>query len=41
VDAAELSRAFALMIDVLSREVQHVDVDLARRLTPTLTALAR
>jgi hypothetical protein len=41
LDAAELARAFAVMIELLSRELEHVDADLARRLTPTLIALAR
>jgi len=39
--AAELSRAFAAMVELLVREVEQVDVELARRLTPTLMALAR
>ena len=39
VDAAELARAFAVMIELLAREAEHVDVALARRLRPTLTAL--
>ena len=41
LDAAELARAFAAMVELLVREVEQVDVELARRLTPTLMALAR
>ena len=40
-DAAELARTFAVMVEALLREVEYVDAELARRLTPTLTALAR
>jgi predicted nucleotidyltransferase len=39
-EAAELARAFAVLVGLLSREVEHVDASLARRLTPTLAALA-
>jgi predicted nucleotidyltransferase len=41
LDAAELGRVFAAMVELLSREVEQVDVELARRLTPTLLALTR
>ena len=39
LDAGELPRAFAATLEALSREVEHIDVDLARRLTPTLMLL--
>ena len=39
LDAGELPRAFAATLEALSREVEHIDVDLARRLTPTLMPL--
>lgn len=36
----DLPRAFATLVDLLAREVEQVDTDLARRLTPTLRALS-
>jgi predicted nucleotidyltransferase len=41
LDAAELARAFAATLDLFARELEHADAELARRLVPTLTALAR
>ncbi|MBW8770687.1 MAG: nucleotidyltransferase domain-containing protein [Gemmatimonadetes bacterium] len=40
-DAAALARAFAVMVEALLHEVEYVDAELARRLTPPLHALAR
>jgi predicted nucleotidyltransferase len=39
-DTGELARAFAAMVELLAREIELVDPDLARRLTPTVRALA-